>query len=69
MVTERLSMGQIREILRQKGSLGRPHREVAQSLGISSGASAPLSCAPARLGSRGAKSRPTAAPDSTPMPP
>ena len=27
-----------REILRQKWSLGRTHREVAQSLGISSGA-------------------------------
>ncbi|MGH7307582.1 MAG: IS21 family transposase, partial [Candidatus Rokuibacteriota bacterium] len=38
MATERLSMRQIREILRQKWSLGRTHREVAQSLGISSGA-------------------------------
>jgi hypothetical protein len=38
MATERLSMRQIREILRQKWSLGHTHREVAQSLGISSGA-------------------------------
>jgi transposase len=32
MATERLSMRQIREILRQKWVLGRPHREVAASL-------------------------------------
>src|SRR5216683_4284814 len=38
MAAERLSMRQIREILRQKWSLGRTHREVAQSLGISCGA-------------------------------
>ena len=38
MATERLSMRQTREILRQKWSLGRTHREVAHSLGISSGA-------------------------------
>ena len=38
MATERLSMRQIREILRQKWCLGRTHREVARSLGISSGA-------------------------------
>jgi transposase len=38
MATERLSMRQTREILRQKWSLGRTHREVAQSLGISNGA-------------------------------
>jgi transposase len=38
MATERLSMRQVREILRQKWSLGRTHREVAQSLGISNGA-------------------------------
>jgi transposase len=38
MATERLSMRQTREILRQKWCLGRTHREVAQSLGISSGA-------------------------------
>jgi transposase len=38
MATERLSMRQVREILRQKWCLGRTHREVAQSLGISSGA-------------------------------
>jgi transposase len=37
MATERLSMRQTREILRQKWSLGRTHQEVAQSLGISSG--------------------------------
>jgi transposase len=37
MATERLSMRQIREILRQKWCLGRSHREVAQSLGISNG--------------------------------
>src|SRR6266571_736171 len=38
MATERLSMRQTREILRQKWSLGRTHRAVAQSLRISSGA-------------------------------
>src|SRR5439155_26805502 len=38
MATERLSMRQTRKILRQKWSLGRTHREVAQSLGISCGA-------------------------------
>jgi transposase len=38
MATERLSMRQTREILRQKWRLRRTHREVAQSLGISSGA-------------------------------
>src|SRR5881398_3958451 len=38
MATERLSMRQTREILRQKWRLGRTHREVAQSLRISSGA-------------------------------
>jgi transposase len=38
MATERLSMRHTREILRQKWALGRTHREVAQSLGISSGA-------------------------------
>jgi hypothetical protein len=38
MATERLSMRQIREILRQKWGLGRTHREVARSLGISTGA-------------------------------
>ena len=38
MATERLSMRQTREILRQKWHLRRTHREVAASLGISSGA-------------------------------
>jgi len=38
MATERLSMRQTREILRQKWCLGLSHRDVAQSLGISSGA-------------------------------
>jgi transposase len=38
MATERLSMRQTREILRQKWHLGRTHREVAASLGISGGA-------------------------------
>src|SRR5258705_3666070 len=37
MATERLSMQKPREILRQKLLLGRSHREVAQSLGISAG--------------------------------
>jgi len=37
MTTERLSMRQIREILRQKWVLGRPHREVAESLRIGLG--------------------------------
>ena len=37
MATERLSMRQIREILRQKWVVGRPHREVAESLRIGLG--------------------------------
>jgi transposase len=37
MATERLSMRQIREILRQKWVLGRPHREVSESLRIGLG--------------------------------
>ncbi len=37
MATERLSMRQLREILRQKLVLGRTHREVAASLAIGSG--------------------------------
>jgi len=37
MTTERLSMRHTREILRQKLTLGRSHRAIAQSLGISSG--------------------------------
>ena len=38
MATERLSMRPTREILRQKWWLGRSHREIAASRGISSGA-------------------------------
>jgi len=37
MATERLSMRQIREILRQKWALGLSHRAVAQSLGVGLG--------------------------------
>ena len=37
MATERLSMRKTREILRQKWVLGRSHREVVQSLGVSLG--------------------------------
>ena len=37
MAAERLSMRQIREILRQKWTLGRSHREVAQQLGAGLG--------------------------------
>ena len=37
MATERLSMRQIREILRQKWALGLSHRAVAQSLGVALG--------------------------------
>ena len=37
MTTERLSMRSTREILRQKWVLGRSHREVAASLGVSVG--------------------------------
>ena len=37
MATERLSMRHTREILRQKFTLSRSHRAIAQSLGISSG--------------------------------
>ena len=38
MATERLSMRQTREILRQKWLLGRTHRDVARSLRVSVGA-------------------------------
>jgi transposase len=38
MASERLSMRKIREILRHKWALGRSHREVAASLGVSVGA-------------------------------
>ncbi len=38
MTTERLSMRKTREILRLKWCLGRSHREVARSLGVSCGA-------------------------------
>jgi hypothetical protein len=38
MATERLSMRKTREILRLKWGLGRSHREVARSLGVSVGA-------------------------------
>ena len=38
MATERLSMRKIREILRHKWAVGRSHREVAASLGVSVGA-------------------------------
>jgi transposase len=37
MAAERLSMRQIREILRQKWALGLPHRAVAQSVGLGLG--------------------------------
>src|SRR6266487_2924944 len=37
MAAERLSMRQIREILRQKWTLGRSHRAVAQSVGVGLG--------------------------------
>ena len=37
MATERLSMRQIREILRQKWDLGRSHREVAESVRLGLG--------------------------------
>ncbi len=37
MATERLSMRQIREILRQKWTLGQTHRQVAAGLGVSLG--------------------------------
>lgn len=38
MATERLSMRKIQEIFRHTGALGRSHREVAASLGVSLGA-------------------------------
>ena len=56
MAGKRLSMRRTREILRQKWALGRSHREVARSLGVSTGAisavlarakSVGLSCVPA----------------------
>lgn len=38
MAAERLSMRQLKEILRQKWLLGRTHREIAESVGVSAGA-------------------------------
>jgi hypothetical protein len=38
MTTPRLPMHRIREIVRQKWSLGRTHREIARSVGCSVGA-------------------------------
>ena len=38
MPTERLSMREVREILRQKWLLARSHRQVAESVGGSAGA-------------------------------
>jgi transposase len=38
MAAERLSMRQVKEVLRQKWVLRRTHREVAQSVGVSTGA-------------------------------
>ena len=38
MATERLSMRKTKEILRQKWALKRTHREVALSVGVSTGA-------------------------------
>ena len=37
MAGRRLSMRRTREMLRQKWALGRSHREVARSLGVSTG--------------------------------
>jgi hypothetical protein len=37
MATQRLTMRQTREILRQKWLLGRSHRQIALSLGVSLG--------------------------------
>lgn len=38
MATERLSMRKTKEILRQKWVLGRTHRAIATSVGVSAGA-------------------------------
>jgi hypothetical protein len=58
MATERLSVRQTREILRQEWSLGRTHREVAQSLGISSGAVGTTVLRARAAGPDGASSKP-----------
>jgi len=50
MAGRRLSMRRTREILRQKWALGRSHREVARSLGVSTGA---ISAALARASEAG----------------
>ena len=50
MATERLSMRKVREILRQKWQLGRTHREVARSLGVSPGAVGSAVSRPAESG-------------------
>ena len=44
MAAERLSMRQIREILRQKWTLGRSHREVAEHLGAGLGTVSGVEC-------------------------
>ena len=57
MATERLAMRQIREI-RQKWVLGRPHREVAESLRIGLGTVPSSWKRPSGLGWTGPRSRP-----------
>ena len=50
MATERLPMQHVREILRQKLALGRSHREVAKSLGVSPSTVASVFAAARSLG-------------------
>ncbi len=54
MAAERLAMRKIREILRQKWELGRSHREIARSLGVSVGAVAGVVTRATRAGWDGA---------------
>jgi transposase len=58
MATERLSMRQIREVLRQKWVLGRSHREVAESLRVGLGTISLVLEKPNRPGWTGRPSRP-----------
>ena len=44
MAAERLSMRQLKEILRQKLVLGRSHRLIARSLGVSAGSVGGVMC-------------------------
>ena len=50
MAAERLSMRQVKEILRQKWVLKRSHREIAESVGVSAGSVGKMATRATRAG-------------------